>query len=73
MGGLFKYVSCPNYFGEIIEWFGFYVMTLNIGTFSFFIWTFVNLVPRAISNHKWYIRMFNDYPKERKIIIPKIF
>ena len=73
MGGLFKYVSSPNYLGEIIEWFGFYVMTLNIGTFSFFIWTFVNLVPRAISNHKWYNRMFNDYPKKRKIIIPKMF
>ena len=72
-GGLFNYVSSPNYFGEIIEWFGFFIMTLNLGTFSFFIWTFVNLVPRSISNHKWYIETFNDYPKERKILIPKIF
>ena len=23
-GGLFKYISCPNHFGEIIEWFWFY-------------------------------------------------
>ncbi len=72
-GGLFNYVSSPNYFGEIMEWFGFFIMTLNLGTFSFFIWTFVNLVPRSISNHKWYIETFNDYPKERKILIPKIF
>jgi len=72
-GGLFNYVSSPNYLGEIMEWFGFFVMTINLGTFSFFIWTFVNLVPRAISNHKWYIEKFNDYPKERKILIPKIF
>ncbi len=22
-GGLYKYISCPNYFGEMVEWFGF--------------------------------------------------
>jgi hypothetical protein len=30
------------------------------------------LLPRAISHHKWYKEEFEDYPKERKIIIPKI-
>ena len=29
-GGLFNYVSCPNFFGEIIEWLGFAIMTLNL-------------------------------------------
>jgi len=24
-GGLYKYISCPNYFGEMVEWFGFAV------------------------------------------------
>jgi len=47
-------------------------MTMNIGSLSFFIWTFINLVPRALSHHKWYHHKFSDYPKERKAIIPKI-
>lgn len=71
-GGLFNYISCPNFFGEIIEWLGFAIITLNLGSLSFFIWTFINLVPRAISHHKWYKDNFKDYPLNRKAIIPKI-
>jgi protein-S-isoprenylcysteine O-methyltransferase Ste14 len=69
-GGLFKYISCPNFFGEIIEWFGFALMTFNIGSLSFFIWTCCNLIPRALAHHKWYKNKFNEYPKERKAILP---
>jgi hypothetical protein len=71
-GGLFNYISCPNFFGELIEWLGFGIITLNLGSLSFFIWTFINLVPRAISHHKWYKDNFKDYPKNRKAIIPKL-
>jgi protein-S-isoprenylcysteine O-methyltransferase Ste14 len=71
-GGLFRYISCPNFFGELVEWFGFALMTFNIGSLSFFMWTFINLVPRALSHHKWYNENFNDYPKNRKAIIPKL-
>lgn len=71
-GGLFHYISCPNFFGELVEWFGFALMSYNIGSLSFFIWTFINLVPRALSHHKWYNENFNDYPKHRKAIIPKL-
>jgi protein-S-isoprenylcysteine O-methyltransferase Ste14 len=69
-GGLFKYISCPNFFGEIIEWFGFALMTFNIGSLSFFIWTCCNLIPRALAHHTWYKYKFNEYPKERKAILP---
>ena len=69
-GGLFKYISCPNFFGEILEWFGFALMTFNIGSLSFFIWTCCNLIPRALAHHKWYKNKFNGYPKERKAILP---
>lgn len=68
--GLFKYISCPNFFGEILEWFGFALMTFNIGSLSFFIWTCCNLIPRALAHHKWYKNKFNEYPKERKAILP---
>ncbi len=71
-GGLFNYISCPNFFGELIEWGGFAIMTWNLGSLSFFVWTFINLVPRAISHHKWYKENFIEYPLDRKAIIPKI-
>jgi hypothetical protein len=69
-GGLFKYVSCPNFLGEIIEWTGFVLVAWNLPALSFLVWTMANLIPRAISHHKWYKSQFKDYPKERKAIIP---
>lgn len=71
-GGWFRFVSCPNFLGEIIEWGGFALMTWCLPSFTFFLWTFVNLVPRAIDHHKWYKEHFPDYPKERKALIPKV-
>ena len=69
-GGLFKYISCPNHFGEIIEWFGFAILSWSFFSFSFFIWTACNLIPRSIKHHNWYKNKFKKYPKERKAVIP---
>ena len=69
-GKLFNYVSCPNFFGEIIEWLGFAIMTLNPGSISFLIWTICNLIPRSKAHHKWYQENFKNYPKKRKAVIP---
>lgn len=71
-GGLFKYVSCPNHFGEILEWTGFAVIGWNLPAASFAIWTFCNLVPRALNHHSWYKLKFRDYPK-RWAVIPYIW
>lgn len=70
--GLFKYISCPNFFGEIIEWLGFAIMTWSSAGLAFFLWTFFNLVPRALSHHRWYKKTFPEYPEERKAIFPFI-
>ena len=69
-GKLFKYISCPNHFGEILEWAGFAIMCWNIAAAGFAIWTVANLVPRALSHHKWYLQHFDDYPENRKAVIP---
>lgn len=69
-GGAFDIVSCPNHLGEIIEWFGFALMCWNLPALSFAIWTFANLVPRALSHHRWYRQRFPDYPAGRKAVIP---
>lgn len=72
-GFLFDYISSPNLFGEIIEWGGFALMAWNLPALTFLIWTFANLVPRAKNHHDWYLRNFEDYPKDRKIIFPFLF
>jgi 3-oxo-5-alpha-steroid 4-dehydrogenase 1 len=72
-GGLYTYLSSPNYFSEIIEWFGFAIMCWSLPGLAFAIWTFANLAPRALTNHKWYLEKFKDYPKERKALIPFIY
>ena len=69
-GGFFRYVSCANHFGEIVEWVGFAVMCWNLPALSFAVWTAANLIPRALSHHRWYRAHFPDYPKERKAVIP---
>ena len=69
---MYNYISCPNYFGEIIEWTGFAIMVWNLPGLTFLLWTIFNLVPRAVSHHKWYHSEFSDYPKSRKAVIPFI-
>ncbi|MDB5282724.1 MAG: hypothetical protein JWO06_1799 [Bacteroidota bacterium] len=70
VGGLFRFVSCPNLFGEMVEWLGFALIANSLPAWSFFIWTVVNLVPRALDHHKWYLQQFKNYPKERKAVWP---
>lgn len=69
-GWLFEKISCPNLFGEILEWLGFTILCWNLPALTFFIWTAANLIPRAVSHHKWYKEKFNEYPADRKVIIP---
>jgi 3-oxo-5-alpha-steroid 4-dehydrogenase 1 len=72
-GGLYRYISCPNYFGEIIEWIGWALVTWSLPGLAFAVWTFANLAPRAWSHHKWYHEQFSDYPPERKALIPGVW
>lgn len=71
-GFLYKYISCPNYFGEIIQWAGWALLTMSPAGFVFFIWTIANLAPRALTHHRWYKETFLDYPAERKALVPGI-
>ena len=73
VGGLYDYISCPNYFGEMIEWTGFAIAAWSLPAFSFAIWTVANLAPRAVLHHKWYQDKFPEYPRSRNALIPNLF
>lgn len=74
-GGMFKYVSSANYFGEITEWFGFAILTWSLPGALFCLWTFANLAPRANSLYQKYEEEFGDeFTKlHRKRVIPFIY
>jgi 3-oxo-5-alpha-steroid 4-dehydrogenase 1 len=72
-GGLYRWVSCPNYLGELLEWTGWAIATWSLPGLLFAVWTFANLVPRAHSHHRWYRENFEDYPAQRKAIFPFVF
>lgn len=69
-GGLYRFVSCPNYFGEMLEWAGWAVMTWSLAGLAFAIFTIANLLPRALATHRWYRDRFPDYPPARRAVIP---
>ena len=72
-GGFYRWVTCPNYLGEILEWVGFALATYSMPALAFALWTVANLLPRARSHHQWYLEKFPDYPRERKALLPGLF
>lgn len=69
-GGLYRFVSCPNYLGEIVEWIGFAIACWSLPAVAFALYTIANVGPRAFANHRWYKEKFENYPAERKALIP---
>ncbi|MDE6338791.1 MAG: DUF1295 domain-containing protein [Muribaculaceae bacterium] len=74
-GGMYRYVTSANYFGEFIEWTGYAILTWSLGGAAFALWTFANLAPRARKLHQRYISEFgDDYTSlNRKFILPYIY
>lgn len=74
-GGMFRYVSSANYFGEIMEWVGFAIASWSWAGVVFVWWTFANLAPRSASLYKRYESEFGEeFSKlKRKRIIPFIY
>ena len=72
-GGLYTYITCPNYFGEVLEWTGFAIASWSLPGLAFALYTFANLAPRARDHHRWYKQKFSDYPSERRVLIPFVW
>lgn len=69
-GGLFEWVSCPNYLGEVVQWAGWALASWSPAGLAFALYTAANLLPRALANHAWYRRTFPGYPARRRALLP---
>ena len=73
--GMFRYVTSANYFGELVEWIGFAILTWSWSGAVFAIWTFANLAPRASRIYDRYKVEFGNQldTKKTKRMIPFIW
>jgi 3-oxo-5-alpha-steroid 4-dehydrogenase 1 len=66
-------VSAANFAAEIVEWGGFAMACWSVPAATFAAFTFLNTAPRGAAHHHWYLEKFEDYPKNRKAVIPFIW
>lgn len=74
-GFLFDKINSANYFGEILEWVGFAVLSWSVAGLVFVLWTLANIVPRSKSVYERYTQFFGeDFTKlNRYKILPYIY
>jgi len=72
--GLFKYIAGPLQLLETIIYLMLSVILWPASTYHYITyWVIANQVECAFMAHQWYRKTFENYPKERKIIIPFIW
>ena len=73
-GFLFNFVSCPNYYAEVMSWVGFSLMTGVIIGWVFTVVGGFQMLQWAQMKHKAYIKEYGDEYKKlrRKAMIPFI-
>ena len=65
--GMYHYVTSANYFGELVEWIGFAVLTWSWAGAVFAWWTFANLAPRAHRIYDTYKKEFGEELDTKKV------
>lgn len=72
-GGLFSLVICPHYLFEIIEYFGFALISQTIYSLFFAFATALYLSGRSNATRKWYVSKFEHFPNHVKALLPFLF
>ncbi|KMZ68334.1 3-oxo-5-alpha-steroid 4-dehydrogenase family protein [Zostera marina] len=74
-GDWFEHVSCPHYLAEIVIYGGILFASggLNLTVWLLFIFVASNLIFAAGKTHRWYYIKFENYPRNRHAIIPKVY
>jgi len=69
---MFNFVSCANYFFEILSWVAVSIVTNDIAAHVFLAFSAFTMTQWALKKHRQYKKEFGkSYPK-RKAIIPFI-
>jgi len=77
-GFLFNFVSCPNYFFELIAWIAFAVLTSTLTAYLFALFGAIQMFIWAKAKHRQYVKEFDGkegrelYPRSRKMMFPFI-
>lgn len=72
-GAFFSFVTCPHYFFELVAWFGLACVTGQLNAFLVAADMTSYLAGRSMATTKWYRQRFEDYPAERRHLIPFFF
>lgn len=69
----FAWCTCPNYFFEILAWFGVLLITRSLATAAFLAVGGTQMYFWAVKKEKNYRKEFGDrYKKKRAVLIPKL-
>ena len=71
-GGLFQYLVCPHYLFEIIGWIGIALLSRHSAVWMNLLAMTSFLIGQGIRALSWYRATFEDFPKDRKAILPYI-
>jgi len=72
-GGLFDLIVMPNYFGELVQWIGWTIATWSLSGVVWTLFCAATFVARSRHNLVWYKEQFENYPSNRKALIPFLF
>merc|ERR1719198_1489170 len=68
--GMFRFVTAPHYFFELVAWFGIACVTQHLNSFLAAGNMLSYLAGRSVATTRWYNAKFENYPSERKHLIP---
>jgi hypothetical protein len=71
--GLYRFITSPNYLGELLMWTGWTVATWSLAGLAILVISAANLVPRARANLRWYREKFPAFAASRKALVPFLF
>ncbi|KAH9616422.1 hypothetical protein KSS87_011984, partial [Heliosperma pusillum] len=71
-GGLFNLVICPHYFFEVLGFVGVSCIAQTVYSVCYTTGAALYLIGRSYATRTWYLSKFEDFPKDKKVMIPFI-